>query len=50
MNDKMQISAQLLNTIAAYLGTRPYQEVYQIIDALQAEAKAQPVPAAPPQE
>jgi hypothetical protein len=39
--EKLQISAQLLNQIAGYLGTRPYQEVFQILQALQEEAKAQ---------
>jgi len=38
--EKLQISAQLLNQIAGYLGTRPYQEVFQILQALQEEAKA----------
>jgi hypothetical protein len=42
--DKLQISAQLLNQIMGYLGTRPYQEVYQLIEAVQTEAKNQPEP------
>ena len=37
--EKLQISTQLLNSIMAYLGTRPYQEVYQLIEAMQKEAK-----------
>ena len=40
--EKLQISTQLLNSIMAYLGTRPYQEVYQLIEAIQNEAKNQP--------
>ena len=40
--DKIQISTALLNQIMGYLGTRPYQEVFQLIDALQKEAAAQP--------
>jgi hypothetical protein len=40
---KLQISEQLLNALIGYLGTRPYQEVFQLIEALQAEAKDQPV-------
>ena len=40
--DKIVLSVNLVNKALAYLGTRPYQEVYQLIDALQAEAKAQP--------
>lgn len=41
---KLQISEQLLNAIIGYLGTRPYQEVFQLVEAMQAEAKAQPAP------
>ena len=44
MMEKLQISTQLLNQLMAYLGTRPYQEVFQLIDAIQKEAKEQPVP------
>lgn len=40
--EKLQISAQLLNAIIGYLGTRPYQEVFQLVEALQKEAKEQP--------
>ena len=36
----MNIKIELLNQILGYLGTRPYQEVFQMIAALQAEAKA----------
>lgn len=42
--DKLTISAQVLNQILGYLGTRPYQEVFQLIEALQDEAKNQPKP------
>jgi len=35
----MKISDQLINSILGYLGTRPYQEVYQLIDAVQKEAR-----------
>ena len=34
--EKLQISAQLLNSLIGYLGTRPYQEVFQLVEALQA--------------
>jgi hypothetical protein len=37
----MKLSDQLLNALIAYLGTRPYQEVYQLIEALQKEIKEQ---------
>lgn len=36
--ENMTLPIQLINQILAYLGSRPYQEVYQIIDALQKEA------------
>ena len=39
--EKLQISTQLLNSIMGYLGTRPYQEVFQLIEAIQNEAKNQ---------
>jgi len=42
--EKLQISTQLLNQIMGYLGTRPYQEVFQLIEAIQSEAKNQPEP------
>jgi hypothetical protein len=49
--DKLSLSINLVNQIMGYLGTRPYQEVFQIVDALQAEAKAQtPAPAETPTE
>lgn len=38
--DKITLSTQLINQILGYLGTRPYQEVFQMIEALQKEAKA----------
>ena len=38
----MNFSVELANAILAYLGSRPYQEVFQIVEALQSEAKNQP--------
>jgi hypothetical protein len=38
--EKMTLPTQLLNQILGYLGTRPYQEVYQLIEAVQKEAQA----------
>jgi len=40
--DKLIISTQVLNQILGYLGLRPYQEVFQLIEAIQNEAKNQP--------
>jgi len=42
--EKINLSVQLLNSIMGYLGTRPYQEVFQLIEAIQKEAKEQPEP------
>ena len=39
--EKLQISTVLLNSIMGYLGTRPYQEVFQLVSAIQEEAKNQ---------
>jgi hypothetical protein len=39
--DKINLSIQLVNQVMAYLGTRPYQEVFQLVDAMQKEAQAQ---------
>ena len=40
MNEKLTLSTQLVNQILGYLGSRPYQETFQLIDALQKEAQA----------
>ena len=40
MNEKLTLSTQLVNQILGYLGSRPYQEVFQIVEALQKEAQA----------
>ena len=45
--EKLEISTQLGNAILAYLGTRPYQEVFQLISALQQEAQSQVTPQEP---
>jgi hypothetical protein len=39
MND-IKLSTNLVNAILQYLGTRPYTEVFQVIEAIQKEAKA----------
>ena len=54
MNDqKIELSLNLVNAILQYLGTKPYQETYQLIQAVQEQAipqmpmpeSAQPAPA-----
>lgn len=36
----LTLSTQLVNAVLGYLGSRPYQEVFQLVDALQKEAQA----------
>jgi hypothetical protein len=43
--EKITLSTQIINAVMGYLGTRPYQEVFQLIDGLQNEAKSQVQPA-----
>lgn len=39
MNDqKIELTLALLNSVLAYLGTKPYQETFQIIQAIQEQA------------
>ena len=40
--EKVSLSVNLVNAVLQYLGTQPYQNVYQLIEALQKEAKDQP--------
>lgn len=35
---KLELPIEVVNQILAYLGTRPYQEVFQIIEAIKSEA------------
>jgi hypothetical protein len=42
MKDKLNLSVNMINAVLAYLGTKPYQEVFQLVEALQKEAKEQP--------
>lgn len=48
MNDqKIELSLSLINGILQYLGTKPYQETFQLIQAVQEQAIPQmPVPQA----
>lgn len=43
--EKIAVSTSLLNAILGYLGARPYQEVFQLIEAIQKEAKQAVEPA-----
>ena len=44
--EKIQVSTNLLNAILQYLGTRPYTDVFPLIEAIQKEAKAASEPPA----
>ena len=37
--EKLTLSVNLINSILAYLDTRPHNEVRRLIDAIQAEAQ-----------
>jgi hypothetical protein len=37
--EKISLSLNLVNQVMGYLGSRPYQEVFQLINAMQDEAK-----------
>lgn len=39
MKDEVKLSLELANIIIGYLGKRPYEEVYQIIQRMEAEHK-----------
>ena len=45
--EKITLSTTLVNNIITYLGTRPFQEVFQLIAEVQKEAQAQQ-PESPP--
>jgi hypothetical protein len=44
--NEIKLSTNLVNAILQYLGTRPYTEVFQVIEAIQKEAKAASEPPA----
>jgi len=48
--EKITLSTQLVNAVLQYLGSRPFAEVFQLIEAIQKEAKeASEQPQQPPQ-
>jgi hypothetical protein len=44
---KLHIDIEVVNQVLGYLGTRPYQEVFSLIQAIQDAAKPQIVQEAP---
>jgi hypothetical protein len=50
MNDqKIELSLSLVNAVLQYLGTRPYADIYQLVQAIQAQAAPQVTPAEEPE-
>jgi hypothetical protein len=47
MPEKISLSTNLVNNLLAYLGTKPFAEVSQLIQAVQQEAQGQ---ISPPEE
>jgi hypothetical protein len=47
--EKITLSTNLENAIMQYLGTRPYADVFQLVEAIQKEAKEQQTVDNPPQ-
>ena len=45
MNEQITLTVPLVNGILQYLGTRPYGEVFQLVQAIQEQAAAQVKPA-----
>ena len=41
---KLHLDIEVVNQVLGYLGTRPYQEVYALIQAIQEAAKPPEVP------
>jgi hypothetical protein len=44
--NEIKLSTNLVNAILQYLGSRPYTEVFPLIEAIQKEAKEQAQPPA----
>ena len=45
MNEEVKVSLHLVNGILQYLGTKPYGEVFQIVNAIHGEVQPQiPMP------
>lgn len=42
--EKITLNTQLVNAILGYLGKRPYEETFQLINAIQKEAQDQMQP------
>ncbi len=49
MPEKIELSVNIVNAILSYLGSQPYQQVAQLVNAIQQEAAPQ-IPAPAPVE
>ena len=50
-NTKIELTLPLVNAVLQYLGTRPYQEVFPLVQAIQEQATPQlPIPEIKPEE
>lgn len=47
-DSKLELTAGLVNSVLQYLGTRPYGEVFRLIQEIQAQAIPQAAPSAEP--
>lgn len=47
--NEIKFSTNLVNAVLQYLGTKPYADVFQLIEAIQKEAKTQQTVDNPPQ-
>lgn len=51
MNDqKIEVTLSLLNGVLQYLSSRPYAEVFQLVQAIQAQAAPQVTPVESPED
>jgi len=46
--NEIKLSTNLVNAVLQYLGSRPYAEVFQLVVAIQKEAKDQAAPQVEP--
>jgi hypothetical protein len=44
LNVNIKLSEKTVNQILGYLGTRPYQEVFTLVEAIQTEFREQSIP------
>ena len=50
MPQKIELSLDLVNAVLGYLGTQPYEKVFQLIEAIKREGEVQITPTPEPTE